>query len=74
MGEAIIISWITPSEPGPDLVQYGLASGNYSHSKNCAFVNTYTYYNYTSGFIHHCRIDNLKVCSAYVYICEHVIR
>jgi hypothetical protein len=60
VGEAVYISWITPSAPGSNVVQYGLQSGNYSNSKN-AKVSRYTYYNYTSGFIHHARIDNLKV-------------
>jgi hypothetical protein len=41
-------------------VLYGLQSGNYSNSKK-GKVSRYTYYNYTSGFIHHARIDNLKV-------------
>jgi hypothetical protein len=60
IGEAVYISWITPSAPGPKAVLYGLQSGNYTNSKD-SDVFTYKYYNYTSGFIHHARIDNLKV-------------
>jgi hypothetical protein len=60
IGEAVYISWITPSAPEPKAVLYGLQSGNYSNSKD-SDVLRYTFYNYTSGFIHHARIDNLKV-------------
>jgi hypothetical protein len=56
----VIVSWITPSKPGSSVVQYGLASGKYSKSKK-GKVSQYTFYNYTSGYIHHARIDNLKV-------------
>mgnify|MGYP002775609037 CR=1 FL=1 len=62
IGKAVFISWTTPSKPGSSVVQYGLESGKYSYSKK-GKVLTYTFYNYTSGFIHHCRIDNLKVCA-----------
>ena len=62
IGKAVFISWTTPSKPGSSVVQYGLESGKYTQSKN-GKVSTYTFYNYTSGFIHHCRIDNLKVCT-----------
>ena len=62
IGKAVFISWTTPSKPGSSVVQYGLESGKYSYSKK-GKVSRYTFYNYTSGFIHHCRIDNLKVCT-----------
>eukprot|EP01018_Ginkgo_biloba_P014418 Gb_10174 [translate_table: standard] len=59
-GKAIIVSWVTSSEPGSNQVFYGTTENNYEH---CAEgnVTTYTFYNYTSGFIHHCLIDGLEV-------------
>ncbi|KAI5068227.1 hypothetical protein GOP47_0016572 [Adiantum capillus-veneris] len=65
-GRAVIVSWITPSEPGSKMVWYGLGKGNYSHSAK-AKVSQYTYYNYTSGFIHHCTIRNLQYNTKYFY-------
>jgi hypothetical protein len=49
-------------------VQYGLESGKYNKSKE-GKVSQYTYYNYTSGYIHHARIDNLKVgCGSPIFL------
>lgn len=58
----MIVSWITPDEPGSSLVLYW-AKG--SEQKNSAegFVVTYRFFNYTSGFIHHCFIENLEVAN-----------
>ncbi|MCO5598010.1 hypothetical protein L7F22_052099 [Adiantum nelumboides] len=65
-GRAVIVSWITPSEPGSKLVSYGLEKGKYNYSAK-AKVSQYTYYNYTSGFIHHCTISNLQHNTKYFY-------
>ena len=59
-GRAVIVSWITPSEIGSETVHYGLEKGDYMYSAK-GTVTQYTFYNYTSGFIHHCKIENLKV-------------
>lgn len=60
MGTAVIVSWITPKAPGPDGVIYWKEN---STEKKLAVgkIATYTYYNYTSGFIHHANVSNLEV-------------
>ncbi|XP_038990476.1 purple acid phosphatase 2-like isoform X1 [Phoenix dactylifera] len=65
-GAAIIVSWVTQDEPGSSAVLYGTdknklefyAEGKYTH---------YKFYNYTSGYIHHCTIRNLKHDTKYYY-------
>ncbi|KAF8377893.1 hypothetical protein HHK36_031281 [Tetracentron sinense] len=65
-GKGVIISWVTPNEPGSKTVLYW--------SENCKQKNraegkivTYKFYNYTSGYIHHCTIKNLKFDTKYYY-------
>lgn len=65
-GRAVIVSWITPSEVGSKTVHYGLEKGDYMYSAK-GTVTQYTFYNYTSGFIHHCKIENLKHDTRYYY-------
>lgn len=61
-GKAMIVSWVTMEEPGSSTVSYW--SENSKHKNKAeGNVNTYKYYNYTSGYIHHCTIRNLKVNS-----------
>lgn len=62
VGEAVIVSWITPSKPGKSVVYYGNSKGDYSHKAKGKYT-WYTYYNYTSGYIHHVTIRNLQVLS-----------
>lgn len=61
-GTAVIVSWVTQDEPGDGKVLYGQAQGNYT-----TFVigeaYSYSFYNYTSGFIHHAVISGLQVHS-----------
>ena len=59
-GEGVIVSWITPDEPGSTTVLYWSEN---SQLKNIAegFVLTYKYFNYTSGYLHHCTINDLEV-------------
>uniref|UniRef100_A0A1D1XYX4 Purple acid phosphatase n=1 Tax=Anthurium amnicola TaxID=1678845 RepID=A0A1D1XYX4_9ARAE len=65
-GKGVIVSWVTPSEPGSSTVLYGtsehqlelLAKGK---------VTTYKFYNYTSGYIHHCTLRNLEYDTTYFY-------
>ena len=59
-GKAVIVSWVTPNEAGSNKVLYWSEN---SKLKKHAFGKVYTYkfYNYTSGYIHHCTISNLKV-------------
>lgn len=59
-GKAVIISWVTPDEPGSNKVYYGTLNENYDHSAE-GTVNNYTFHEYKSGYIHHCLVDDLEV-------------
>lgn len=67
MGKAVIVSWVTMEERGSDTVVYWSEN---SKQKNIAkgIVTTYTFYDYTSGFIHHCNLTDLEVLYKYSYI------
>lgn len=65
-GQGVIISWVTPSESGSSAVSYGLESGKYEYSAE-GNVTSYTFFNYTSGFIHHCSIQGLMYDTKYYY-------
>ncbi|KMZ73447.1 Purple acid phosphatase [Zostera marina] len=65
-GKAVIISWVTMEEPGFNEVSYGLSEHHYD-SSSYGEVNNYTFYNYKSGFIHHCLIDGLLYDTKYYY-------
>ena len=60
MGEAVIVSWVTVDEPGTNTVLYWSENSNKKKKAEGKF-NTYKFYNYTSGYIHHCTIRNLEV-------------
>ncbi|XP_042505685.1 purple acid phosphatase 2-like [Macadamia integrifolia] len=66
VGKGVIISWTTPYEPGSNTVVYW---SEYSKQKFRAegIILTYTFYNYTSGFIHHCNISDLEYNTKYYY-------
>ncbi|KAI3809804.1 hypothetical protein L1987_19404 [Smallanthus sonchifolius] len=66
VGKAMIVSWVTMEEQGSDIVIYWSDDDT---SKNIAngIVTTYTYYDYTSGFIHHCNITDLEYDTRYYY-------
>lgn len=56
----MIVSWVTQDEPGSSVVLYW--SENSKQKKEVKGKHlTYQFYNYTSGYIHHCTIRNLKV-------------
>ncbi|KAF5747149.1 Iron(III)-zinc(II) purple acid phosphatase precursor family protein [Tripterygium wilfordii] len=65
-GRGVIVSWVTPDKPGSSTVLYWAEN---SSSKNIAegIVLTYKYFNYTSGFIHHCTISDLEFDTKYYY-------
>ncbi|KAK1392715.1 hypothetical protein POM88_011771 [Heracleum sosnowskyi] len=65
-GKAVIISWVTPDEPGTSQVRYGTTEKKYDFVAEGKFKN-YTFYNYTSGYIHHCLVDNLEYNTKYYY-------
>ncbi|KAL3699280.1 hypothetical protein R1sor_017302 [Riccia sorocarpa] len=66
-GRAVIISWVTQDEPGDGKVYYGQVQGG----ENSTFVTgqtyTYSFYNYTSGFLHHAVITGLEFSTKYFY-------
>ncbi|XWS25843.1 hypothetical protein CRYUN_Cryun27aG0101800 [Craigia yunnanensis] len=53
--KGVIVSWVTPDEPGSNLVLY------WAENNAEGIVLTYKYFNYTSGYIHHCTIKNLEM-------------
>ena len=59
-GKAVIISWVTPDEPGSSTVKYGTSEKSYDFSAEGTVTN-YTFYKYKSGYIHHCLVDGLEV-------------
>lgn len=63
MGKGVIVSWVTPDEPGSSTVLYW-AENSQLKSRADGFVLTYKYFNYTSGYIHHNTINNLEVCTS----------
>ncbi|KVI01696.1 purple acid phosphatase 2-like [Cynara cardunculus var. scolymus] len=69
VGRSVIVSWVTQNEPGSETVVYWAESSHRKHNAT-AMVTTYKYYNYTSGFIHHCTIKHLKFDTKYYYEIE----
>ncbi|CAL0309017.1 unnamed protein product [Lupinus luteus] len=67
VGQAMIISWVTVDEPGSNEVIYWSNSSLQNFTAE-GEVFTYTYYNYTSGFIHHTNITNLEFNTTYFYV------
>ncbi|GAV60536.1 Metallophos domain-containing protein/Metallophos_C domain-containing protein [Cephalotus follicularis] len=65
-GKAVIISWVTPDEPGSSNVQYGTSGKKYGLIAEGTVTN-YTFYNYKSGYIHHCLVDGLEYDTKYYY-------
>lgn len=74
--ESMTISWVTPattSTTSASQVRYGTGSGDMNQLAE-GFSTSYTfqyasYQQYTSGLIHHVRIDNLKPDTRYYYQC-----
>jgi hypothetical protein len=62
-GTSMIVSWVTANELGSSTVFYSEASPDpYMMELWAEGTHTrYNYFNYTSGFIHHCNLTNLKV-------------
>ncbi|XAR59591.1 4-nitrophenylphosphatase [Bertholletia excelsa] len=66
VGKAVIVSWVTMDEPGSKKVIYWSETSEHKHIAEGIIVK-YKYYNYTSGYIHHCLIKNLKFNTKYYY-------
>ena len=60
VGKGVIVSWVTMDEPGSSTVLYWSENSIHKNKAKGNFV-TYKFYNYTSGYIHHCTIKKLKV-------------
>ncbi|KAK9947495.1 hypothetical protein M0R45_003118 [Rubus argutus] len=65
-GRAVIISWVTADEPGTSKVQYGTSEKNFEFTAEGTVTN-YTFYEYKSGYIHHCHVDGLEHDTKYYY-------
>lgn len=59
-GKAVIISWVTPHEPGLSKVWYGTSQNKYDFTAEGKVTN-YTFHKYKSGYIHQCLVDGLEV-------------
>ncbi|KAJ4881326.1 Bifunctional purple acid phosphatase 26 [Raphanus sativus] len=68
-GKAVIISWVTPDEPGSSTVHYGTVQGKYDFVAQGTHSN-YTFYNYKSGYTHHCLVSGLQYDTKYYYKIE----
>ncbi|XP_043696272.1 purple acid phosphatase-like isoform X1 [Telopea speciosissima] len=66
VGQGVIVSWVTQDEPGSNTVLYWTESSGEKYSAEGIYL-TYKYYNYSSGFIHHCTITNLEFDTKYYY-------
>ncbi|XP_037463837.1 phosphoenolpyruvate phosphatase-like [Triticum dicoccoides] len=65
-GKAVIVSWVTPSEPAPSQVFYSKEENRYDQKAEGTMTN-YTFYDYKSGYIHHCLVDGLEYNTKYYY-------
>lgn len=66
-GKAVIIIWVTPDEPGLNQVRYGTSEKKYDFTAQGSEVKNYTFYNYNSGYLHQCLINNLEYDTKYYY-------
>ncbi|KAL2254781.1 purple acid phosphatase 2 [Sesamum indicum] len=66
IGKAVIVSWVTVDEPGSNTVLYWAANSKLKN-KAKGTLTKYKFYNYTSGYIHHCTIKNLEYDTKYYY-------
>ncbi|KAK9165397.1 hypothetical protein Scep_000588 [Stephania cephalantha] len=66
-GRAVIVSWVTPDEAGSRTVIYWRENSKYRFSAKGAVLR-YKFYNYTSGYIHHCTVKNLEFDTKYYYL------
>ncbi|XP_058074934.1 purple acid phosphatase [Magnolia sinica] len=66
VGKGVIVSWVTQDEPGSNTVLYGPEEDKHKFKAE-GIVTSYKFYNYTSGYIHHCTIKHLKFNTLYYY-------
>ncbi|KAJ4702028.1 Purple acid phosphatase [Melia azedarach] len=65
-GKGVLVSWVTPDEPGSNTVRYWAENSTHKQEAE-GIVLTYKFYNYTSGYIHHCTINALEYDTKYYY-------
>ncbi|KAH9758883.1 Purple acid phosphatase 10 [Citrus sinensis] len=65
-GKGVIVSWVTPDEPGSNTVLYWAENSTLKQQAH-GIVLTYNYFNYTSNCIHHCTIEDLEFDTKYYY-------
>ncbi|XP_008796614.1 purple acid phosphatase 2-like [Phoenix dactylifera] len=65
-GTAVTVSWVTCDEPGSSTVLYGTTKNKIEFFAEGKYTR-YKFYNYTSGYIHHCTLRNLKHDTKYYY-------
>ncbi|KAF2310035.1 hypothetical protein GH714_006258 [Hevea brasiliensis] len=63
---SVIVSWVTPDEPGSRTVLYWAENGELKNRADGVVVK-YMYFNYISGYIHHCTIKDLEFDTKYYY-------
>lgn len=61
VGKAMLVSWVTPDEPGSNTVLYWAENTTLIKQAE-GIVLSYKFFNYTSGYIHHCTVKDLEVC------------
>jgi hypothetical protein len=71
LGKAVIVTWITEQTAAP-IVYYGTQNGSYVDSQT-GNTTQYTFYNYTSGFIHIVTLSDLEVCDQLFALVAHII-
>jgi len=69
-GTAMTVSWVTMEAEGNSTVLYGRAAGRLDLAAE-GTTTRYTFYNYTSGFIHHCTLTGLDHATRYYYAVGH---
>ncbi|KAG8633736.1 hypothetical protein MANES_18G141575v8 [Manihot esculenta] len=57
---SVIVFWVTPDEPGSRTMIYWAENSELKNRVD-GLVVKYKYFNYTSGYIHHCTIKDLEV-------------
>ncbi|XP_044510305.1 purple acid phosphatase 2-like [Mangifera indica] len=66
VGKAMLVSWVTPDEPGSNTVLYWAENTTLIKQAE-GIVLSYKFFNYTSGYIHHCTVKDLEFDTKYYY-------
>ncbi|CAH1444816.1 unnamed protein product [Lactuca virosa] len=66
VGKAMLVTWVTMDEPGSNTVIYWPQNSK-KKRKAEGMLTKYSFFNYTSGFIHHCNLTHLRHDTKYFY-------